>query len=321
MSKKVLISEAPFIYAKADTTAIMADVLIALIPTLACGIYLYGISMLTSTLICIAACILFEALFEKLVHRPVTVKDLSAAVTGAIIALNLPADVSPRIAILGCFIAIVVVKQLFGGIGRNFANPALVAIIVLYRSFPADVNHWIVNSKMIPAIYDAANGAQTGLTVLQLQKVNGDLPTALQMLTGFKNGPVANAWAIAAILGGVYLIAKKIISPVLPAAFLATVCITSLFQGSDPLFQICAGGVMFYAFFMANDYTTMPVTALGKLAAGVILGVITMFFRAYSSVSDGIVYALLFVNILTPRIDALTMPRPFGKMRGGKADE
>ena len=321
MSDKTLISEAPFIYAKADTASIMTDVLIALIPTIAAGIYLYGFSVLTGVLVCAASCVCFEAVFEKLLHRPVTVKDMSAAVTGTILALNLPPDVSPWISVLGSFIAIVIVKQLFGGIGRNFANPALVAVIVLYRSFPADFSRWIVNDKMIPAICDAAKGAQTGYTVLQLQKINSDLPTALQMLTGFKNGPVANAWAIAAMIGGVYLIVRKVISPVLPAAFLAAVTVASLFQGFDPLFQMCAGGVMFYAFFMANDYTTMPVTAGGKLLAGIILGVITMFFRTYSSVSDGIAYALLFVNILTPRIDALTMPRPFGKMRGGRTDE
>ena len=321
MSNIKLISEAPFIYAKEDTTSIMGDVLIALIPTIACGVYLYGFSMLVDVLICIASCVCFEALFEKLIHRPVTVRDLSAVVTGTILALNLPVGVSPWIAVLGSFIAIVVVKQLFGGIGRNFANPALVAIIVLYRSFPADVDRWIVNSKMLPAIYEAAKGAPTGYTVLQLQKVNGDLPTAIEMFTGFRNGPAANAWAIAAIIGGLYLIAKKIISPVLPAAFLSTVAITSLIQGSNPLFQICAGGVMFYAFFMANDYATMPVTAGGKFIAGIILGIITMFFRAYSSVSDGIAYALLFVNIITPRIDAWTASRPIGKTRGGRANE
>lgn len=321
MSSKNYISEAPFIYAKADTTSIMADVLIALIPSIAAGIYLYGTSMIFSVLVCAASCMCFEVVSQKLLGRTVTVKDMSAAVTGTIIALNLPTDVSPWIGILGSFIAIVVVKQLFGGIGRNFANPALVAILVLYRSSPADTSSWIVNSKMIPAIYDAANGARTGYTVLQLQKINGDLPSAVQMLTGFKNGPAANAWAIAAVIGGLYLIAKKVISPVLPAAFLATVSIASLLHGSNPLFQICAGGVMFYAFFMANDYATMPVTALGKIIAGVILGIITMFFRTYSSVSDGIAYALLFVNILTPRIDAMTMPRPFGEVRGGKTRE
>ncbi|HPX70311.1 MAG TPA: RnfABCDGE type electron transport complex subunit D [Bacillota bacterium] len=309
---KSLISESPFIYAAADTSLIMRDVLIALLPCVALAVYVYGPGVLLTFAVSVGSCVILEAVYQKLMNKPVRAGDLSAAVTGLIIAMNLPPFASPLLVVLGAFIAIIIVKQLFGGIGRNFVNPALVAIIVLGMSFPQEMKAWVVNDKMTPVIVEAAAGATTGPTALELFKLNAALPSDLQMFIGLKNGTLGQLCSLAVIAGGIYLVARRVISPVLSSIFFLTVAALTLMWGYSPLFQIFAGGTLFFGIFMANDCVTAPVTAKGKLIAGLLYGFLSMFFRAYSLNVDGMGYALLFVNILTPRIDALTMPKPAG---------
>lgn len=319
--KYAVTSGAPYIYAKADSSVIMRDVIIALLPCLGAGIYLYGWDVLLNAVICAAASVIFETIFEKMIGKPVTASDLSAVVTGLIVSLNLPVSAPAWLSVIGCFIAIVIAKQLFGGIGKNFANPALVGILALRLGFPAYMTQWTVNSKMTPAIVNAAGSGSTGPTVLQLFRMNGELPTDLEMFVDFKNGPVSQVCAIAVLAGLAYLLVRRVISPMLSAGFFATVAVVALLWNFGAVFQLCAGGTLFYGVFMANDYTTSPVTDLGKFIDGIIFGLITMFFRAYSSFEDGIAFALLFTNLISPYVDALTRPRPYGYVKGGGRDD
>ena len=313
------ISESPFIYAAADTSSIMRDVLIALLPCVVLAVYVYGPGVLLTFAVSVGSCVIFEAVYQKLMNKPVRVGDLSAAVTGLIIAMNLPPFISPLLVMLGAFIAIVTVKQVFGGIGRNFVNPALVAIIVLGVSFPQDMKAWVVNDKMTSVIVEAAAGASTGPTALELFKLNATLPSDLQMLIGFKNGTLGQVCSLAVIAGGVYLLARKVISPVLSSVFFLAVAAVTLMWGYGPLFQIFAGGTLFFGIFMANDCVTAPATTKGKAIAGLLYGLLSMFLREYSLNVDGMGYALIFLNILTPHIDALTMPKPVGSKRRGRS--
>lgn len=317
MNSEKKISGAPYLYKKTDTSAIMRDVIIALMPCLGVGIWLYGIDVLITAAICVFSCVVFEVAWEKAMKKPVTAKDLSAVVTGLIVALNLPAAAPGWLAVTGSFIAIILVKQLFGGIGRNFVNPALTAILCLRLGFPALMTAFPVNEKMLPELVAAASGAN-GPTVLHLFRLNAELPADMAMFTGFKNGPVGQACCIAVLLGFAYLLAKRVVSPVLSLSFFATVAAVSAISGFSPVFQLCAGGTLFFGVFMANDYATTPMTSAGRMIFGMLLGLMTMFFRAFSGYEDGIAFALLFANILAPHIDGITMPKPFGKRKGGE---
>lgn len=316
-SKSRLTLSAPYIYSRADSSSIMTDVIIALMPCIGVGIYLYGWNVLLNAVVCAFSSVVFEAVYEKMLRKPVTVKDMSAVVSGLILYLNMPVSAPLWMDILGCFIAIVIVKQLFGGIGRNFVNPALIGTLTMRLSFPAYMTRWTVNGKMVQAVIDAAGGKGFGPTVLHLFRMNADLPSDAEMFVGLKNGPVGQACAIAVLVGFVYLLVKKVVRPMASLGFLGTVALISLLSDFGVVFQLCAGGTLFFGVFMINDYTTSPVTDLGKIVYGIIFGLITMFFRSFSSFEDGISFALLFANLLVPYIDALTGPRPYGYVRGG----
>lgn len=317
------VSSAPHLVTSLDTSKTMLMVLIALVPSFLVSIYVFGPRVILLTAVCIAASMGFEWLYNKLMHKRQTVGDLSAAVTGVLIAFNVPSNFPIWMAIIGCFIAIVIVKQLYGGIGRNIVNPAITARIVLLVSFATEMTTWPVPRM---ADVDAATGA-TPLAMLAEGTTEG-LPTNMEAFLGFIGGSMGEVSAIALLIGGLFLIWKKIISPIIPACFIGTVFVISLIYygvaGGDlgaldmAIFHICTGGVMLGAFFMATDYVTSPIMPLGKVIMGIGCGILTMVIRLWGSYPEGVSFSILLMNILTPLIDQLCIKLTYG---GAKKNE
>ena len=316
-----------------DTQKTMMWVLIALVPSLIVSTFVFGPRVILLTAVCIAASMCFEWVYEKLMKRPNTVGDLSAAVTGTIIAFNVPANFPLLMAIFGCGVAIILVKQLYGGIGRNFANPAIVARIVLLVSFATQMTSWPVARTMVPLMGGA--DVLTGPTPLAILKetplgelANAELPSLAQLFLGTVGGSMGEVSALALIIGGCILIWKKIISPATPVAFIGTVFVIALVYyavmgGTNPFymacFHICAGGVMLGAIFMATDYVTSPIMPLGKVLMGIGCGLFTMIIRLFAGYPEGVSFSILLMNIMTPLIDMLCIRLAYGG--GAKKDE
>jgi electron transport complex protein RnfD len=301
------ISSSPHFRAPAVTKTIMADVIIALLPAFAASVWIFGVRAFTLTAICVAACILFEYAYRRLTGQKQTIEDMSAVVTGMLLAFNLPVTMPLWQASIGCFAAIVIVKQLFGGIGKNFANPAIVGRIVLLISFATNMTTWQKPSASITT--DAVTGA-TPLAILQ--ETGGDLPSYFDLFIGQVGGSMGETCKLALLLGGAYLVFKKVITVTAPLAFMGTVFLFSFFLGGDPVFHLLSGGVVLGAIFMATDYSTTPTTELGKLIFGVGCGLITVLIRMYASYPEGVSFAILLMNLLTQHIDNLTAHKAFG---------
>lgn len=315
----LIVSAAPHVVNPTDTATIMRDVVIALIPALAVSTYVFGARALLLTVVCAAACVFFEWVTRKIMKRSNTVGDWSAIVTGVILAFNLPVSMPLWMAIIGCFVAIVIVKQIFGGLGQNFANPAIVGRIALFVGFAGQMANWVVTDKMSSVIVNAAGvDAVTGATPLALYAAGAEVPSHLEMFLGLVNGSMGEVSAAALILGGIYLLVRKVIEPAIPVSFLATVAVLSLVFGRDPLFDLCAGGVMLGAIFMATDYVTSPVTTKGKIIFGFGCGLFTMIIRQFGAYPEGASFAILLMNILTPHIDNITKSKINGVEKGGK---
>ncbi len=313
--KKLMVEPSPHIKSSWTTQRIMLNVIIAMLPILVAAIVLFGIRALTLTVICCTACVLFEWLFCIVTKKESTVSDLSAVVTGMLLAFNLPVNIPEYMAVIGCFVAIVIVKCLFGGLGQNFANPAVTARIVLMISFTTYMNDWVA-----PFAYKEGVDAVASATPLVASAEQ--LPTLTDMFLGNHGGCVGETCTIAILIGAVYLLARRLISPAAPLAFIGTVaCCSLLISGGDiqlMLYEILSGGLMLGAFFMATDYSTTPLTSCGKLVFGVGCGLLTFLIREFASLPEGVSYAILLMNILTPYIDKITMPRAFGARRGSK---
>ena len=315
----LIVSAAPHVNSPQDTASIMRDVCIALIPAVAVAIYVFGLQALILTLVCCAACVFLEWATRRIMGRSNTASDWSAMVTGLILALNLPVSMPYWMAIVGCVVAIVVTKQVFGGLGQNFANPAIVGRIALFIGFATQMSTWKVTPRMSTAIINIAGAdAVSGATPLGLWANGSTLPSNLEMFLGNINGSMGEISAAALIIGGIYLVIRKVISPAIPLSFIGTVAVMALLFGEDPIFQICAGGVMLGAIFMATDYVTSPITTAGKIIFGIGCGVITVLIRMYGSYPEGVSFAILFMNILTPHIDKVTKHVAFGMEKGGK---
>lgn len=311
---RLVITASPHIVTSSNTSSIMSDVLLALAPAFLVSSYVFGYRVVTLTLVCAVACVLFEYAYNKIMKKQQTVGDLSAVVTGVLLAFNVPSSLPYWMAIIGCFVAIIVVKQLFGGIGQNFANPAITARIVLFVSFATEMTTWPLPGNLITA--DAVTGP-TPLGILA--EGNGTLPSNLDVFLGLIGGSMGEVSAAALLLGGLYLIWRKVISPITPVCFIGTVFLIALLvPGQDPIFHICAGGVMIGAFFMATDYATTPIDPVGKAIFGIGCGLITMLIRLWGSYPEGVSFAILLMNILTPHINTLCMRRLYG---GGKKNE
>ena len=292
-----------------DTTQnLMLDVVIAMLPAAAFGVYRFGVYALVVILATVAACVASEYIWPKLMHKPITVNDCSAVVTGMILALNMPPEIPVWIPMLGGVFAIIVVKQLYGGLGQNFMNPALAARCFLLISFAGLMNDF--SSAAIG--FDSLTGA----TPLASMRAGSGADLSALFL-GLIPGTIGEVSTLALLIGGVYMIVKKVISPKIPLTYIGTFAVfVFLFGGFDisyTLNQIWAGGLVFGAFFMATDYVTSPITPKGQVVYGVILGLITGVFRLWGASPEGVSYAIILSNLFVPMIERFTLPKAFGK--------
>lgn len=309
--EKLLVSSSPHLRSGASTQRIMLDVIIALCPALIASFVFFGPRALLLVAVTVLSCVLSEYVSRKIMKRSNTVPDLSCIVTGLLLAFNLPVSLNPLMAAFGGMVAIVVVKQMFGGIGQNFVNPALTARIILMNSFPADMSAWT------PA-FGWLNGtdATTTATPLGVLKEGGDFTFShLDLFLGNTGGCLGETCALALILGGVYLMVRRVISPVIPVTYLATVAVISLIAGRDPLVDLLSGGLLIGAFFMATDYTTSPISRNGRIVYALGCGVFTMLIRMFASLPEGVSYSIVLMNILVPLIERFTLPKPFGSQK------
>ena len=312
MANKLIVTAAPHITSADSTQKIMQRVCLALVPTLIVSVLWYGISALILTAVTVAACVLFEMGYCKLVGRENPTGDFSAVVTGLLLAFNMPASLPWWMAIVGAFVAIVVVKQLFGGMGYNFANPAIVGRIALALGYTGAMTSYVFPENGIDALASA-----TPLAVASEVGSAG----YLTLLIGKHGGVLGETCAITILLGGIYLIWTKVISPVIPVTYLATAAVLSVCFGMDPIYQLLSGGIMLGAFFMATDYVTSPTTDKGKVVFGIGLGVITMLIRRFGTMNEGVSFAILLMNLVVPYIDVLTRQDKLGiaKVKKGGA--
>ena len=308
MSDLYNVSSSSHIRAKDTSSRIMLYVVIALAPASIFGVINFGVMALVQILACIATCVASEWIYEKLIHKKSTINDFSAVVTGLLLALNLPHTLPIWQSVLGSVFAIVIVKMLFGGLGQNFMNPALGARCFLLVSFAG---------TMTSFTYDGVTGA-TPLALLR----NGESVDTMKMLLGTTAGTIGETSVIAILIGAIFLIMMGVIDLRIPASYIISFAAFILIFGGHGFdvnyltAQLCGGGLMLGAFFMATDYVTTPITKHGQLVYGCILGILTGIFRVYGNSAAGVSYAIIFGNLLVPLIEKMTLPRAFGK--GGK---
>lgn len=307
---KLKISSSPHVRSKDTTSDLMFDVIVALIPATVFGIYQFGAHAGLLVAVCMITAMLSELIYEKLVKRTVTVKDCSAILTGLLLALNLPPELPVWMAVLGSVFAIIVVKQLFGGLGQNFMNPALGARCFLLLSF---------SRQMTQFVYDGVTSA-TPLAVMKAG-AQPDMDIIKYMFFGQTAGTIGETSVIAILIGAVYLLIKRVISPKIPLTYIGTfaVCIAVYAAVKDysvleyTLAQLCGGGLMLGAWFMATDYVTSPITPWGKIIFGVMLGLLTFVLRIFGSSAEGVSYAIIISNLFVPLIERVTVPKAFGE--------
>lgn len=303
-------SSNPHVRDNQTTSRIMLDVLISLIPASIFGIYNFGMRALLVIVVTVAAAVASEAIYEKLMRQKITVGDLSAAVTGLLLALNLPSTIPFWIAVLGAVFAVIVVKMVFGGLGQNFINPALTARCFLLLAFTGQMTNFVLD------------GVTTATPLYNMK--NGGSYDVLQMFIGNTAGSIGETSTLALLTGAVYLLIKKIIDFRIPVFYLGTftlfaIVYTAFNGGVDMSFvagQLCGGGLMIGAWFMATDYVTSPITPRGRIVYGICLGLITGVFRMLASTNaapEGVSYAIIFCNLLVPLIEKFTVPKAFGR--------
>lgn len=300
--EKLIVSVSPHFSGRRKTWNIMLDVIIALIPAAVASVIIFGWRSLLVTGVCVGTCILSEWVFEKLCRRENTIPDLSAAVTGILLSFNLPVSIPLWQAVFGSMAAIIVVKQLFGGIGQNFANPAITARIIMLVAFSNTMTKWTLPESAVDTI--------SGATPLAAAKSAKHLPSYATLLLGTHGGCIGETCALALIAGGIYLLARKVITWHIPVAFIGTVAFMSLICGRDAVYQVLSGGLLLGAIFMATDYATSPSTGWGKIVFGIGCGMITILIRFWGNLPEGVSYSILLMNILTPYIARLTRQRP-----------
>ena len=308
MSEKYQVSSSPHVRAKDSTSRVMLYVIIALLPATLFGIWNFGMHALLLILVTIASCLASEWIFDKIVHKKNSLPDLSAVVTGLLLALNLPAGLPWWEAVIGSVFAIVIVKMMFGGLGQNFMNPALAARCFLLISFPSQMTNF-------------ACDAYTGATPLAALKA-GESVNVMNMIVGKTAGTIGETSVIALLIGACFLILIGVIDLRIPGTYIVTVILfAGIFggHGFDPAYlsaQLAGGGLILGAFFMATDYVTRPITIKGQYVYGVCLGVLTAVFRLFGGSAEGVSYAIIFCNLLVPMIERVTRHPAFGK--GGK---
>lgn len=310
-----LVSSSPHLRDGNNSSRIMLDVIIALTPAALAGVYFFGMRALLVILVTIASCVASEYITRRVLKREQTIADLSAVVTGLLLAMNLPSTIPLWIAAVGGVIAIVIVKQLFGGIGQNFMNPALAARVMLLVSWTGPMTHWVNPGP------DAVSSA-TPLGIIK-EGVGAELPKYWDLLIGNVGGCIGETSVIALLLGALYLLYRRVITLEIPLAFIATLGLfiwvfggEGLFTG-DFVYHILAGGLILGAFFMATDYSTSPVTRKGKIIMGIGCGLITGIIRLYANYPEGASFAIILMNIVVPLIERYTIPKSFGGEKAG----
>ncbi|MCL2518226.1 MAG: RnfABCDGE type electron transport complex subunit D [Oscillospiraceae bacterium] len=325
MNNDLIFSPSPHIKTPNNSRVLMIDVLVALTPALIWGVIVFGPRALTVVTVSILSCVIFETLFRLILKRPQTILDFSAVVTGLLLAFNLPASVPLWIPIVGAFFAIVIVKQLFGGIGKNIMNPALAARVFLYswsKHMTAFPEPSFLNGEHMPAFAISINNidataSATPLTVIKQGAIPSDT-SIFDMLIGNCAGTIGEISAVLLILGGLFLLARKVITWHIPVTFIGTVAVLAFLKnisGSSidfMLYEILGGGLMLGAFFMATDYATSPVTKTGRLIYGAGCGLLTVLFRFYGGYAESVSFAILIMNLLVWYIDRFTKPVRFG---------
>jgi electron transport complex protein RnfD len=310
-NKRFLVSTAPHIFAKDTTAVLMLDVIAALMPTVAAGIWLFGWSAARVILICVVSSVGFEFLWQVLLKKPITVNDLSAVVTGIILALTMPANAPWWMLVVGSAVAIVLVKQMFGGIGDNFVNPAATARAVLLASWPALMSGGAYTAPM-DAVSSATPLAIFGRTA---EAAASAAPSTLDMFIGRIPGCIGEVSKIAILLGLLYLLIRKTITWHIPVTMVGSFMLFTWLFGGDPLQGVLMGSVLFGAVFMATDYVTCPMTHKGQLIFAGGAGLMIALIRAFGGYPEGTMYAILLMNVLTPLIDRMTRGRIYGEVK------
>lgn len=310
---KLIVSSSPHLHTSTNTQRIMLDVIIALVPAMLASVIIFGPRALMLLVISVGTCVLCEYLCRKAMKRENTIADLSAVVTGILLAMNVPSSLNPLMLMLGDIVAVVVIKQMFGGIGQNFVNPALMARIILMNSFPGPMASW-------PKPF--ASDASTTATPLGILNEHGSIhPDYLQLFLGNRGGCLGETCALALLLGFVYLLARRVITPTIPLIYIGTAAFLSLVMGRDVLNDVLCGGLLLGAIFMATDYTTSPITLKGQIVYAIGCGCLTMLIRQFGSLPEGVSYSIIIMNILTPLIERGTRPVAFGKVPQEKKKE
>ena len=318
MSEKYQVSSAPHVRAKDSTSRVMLYVIIALLPASLFGIFNFGYKALVLILVTIASCLASEWIFDKIVHKKNSLPDLSAVVTGLLLALNLPAGLPWWEAVIGSVFAIVIVKMLFGGLGQHFMNPALGGRCFLLIAFAADMTNFS------SAKFEAYSGA-TPLGMIRnegLSSVN-----IMDMLTGKIPGTIGETSVIAILIGAIFLILMGVIDLKIPASYIITFAVFMFIFGADRfnttyvVAELCGGGLMLGAFFMATDYVTSPITPMGQILFGICCGLLTGIFRCFGANAEGVSFAIILSNLLVPLIEKITVPNAFGIVKEAKKNE
>lgn len=309
-----VVSGTPHVRSKESIQSIMRDVIIALIPATAMGIYFFGIPALILIAVSIVASVFFEWLYQKLMKKTVTISDLSAVVTGLLLAMNLPASAPIWVPIVGAAFAIIFAKQLFGGLGQNFINPALAGRAFLLASYPTEMTTWTA-----PVGFSGADAVAVATPLATLK--TGAMPDAslTDVILGTNiGGCIGETCAIALIIGGIYLLVKHVISWRIPVLYILTVFVLTAAIGRKglrvPVYEIFTGGLMLGAFFMATDYASSPVTPKGQIIFAIGCGVITTLIRIFGGYPEGVSYSILIMNLAVPLIERFTEPKIFGAL-------
>ena len=299
------VSSSPHIRADHSSSSIMRDVVIALLPALIAGVVRFGIYAAVLTAICVGTCVVTEAIIQKLMKKEITINDYSAVVTGTLLAFNLPISAPWWLAVIGSAFAIAIVKQCFGGIGQNFMNPALAARAMLVASWPARMTS------------SAFADATTSATPLQLVKsgVTEGLPGYMDLLVGNVAGCIGEVSALALLIGGLYLLYKKVITWHIPVVFMGTVVVLTFIFGENPIYHLLSGGLFLGAFFMATDYASCPVTRKAQIIYAFGCGLLTTVIRLWGGYPEGVSYAILLMNVCAPLIERFTIPKIYGEVK------
>ncbi|MDD6734930.1 MAG: RnfABCDGE type electron transport complex subunit D [Clostridiales bacterium] len=318
MEQKLTVSSSPHIKLQEDTASIMLDVIIALIPATAAGIYYFGMRALAVILTSVAACMLSEYTYEKITGKPITTRDLSAVVTGLLLSLNLPVTIPLWITVIGAAFAIIIVKQLYGGLGKNFMNPALAARCFMLIAWAGSMTNFVQPFMGYGA--DAVSSA-TPLAVLKGTS-EGTLPTLLTAFLGGKPGCIGEVSGLMLIIGFLYLLVKRVADWKIPVCYIATFAVLTYLFGNNTTgmsreyftaMHILTGGLLLGAFFMATDYVTSPATASGRVIFGIGCGLLTFAIRRFGSYPEGVSFSIILMNVASPLIERYTVPKPFGK--------